>query len=145
MLYYRNRAKFADSFRLTAAWSMGVMLTFNIFFTYILPLALASKHQARTAAEEIDSFCGSPEILLCGTGFVGEEPFTAHLKTKWRMVHTLDEMTTLAGCVITAPETQHSLEGYKRKYVLQETVRKRLNYKSHKYILVKLERNDEKR
>jgi hypothetical protein len=138
VILHRKRNPGNNSTKLALTIAALVALSLNMAFSYFVPLN--PKHYARNAAAAIDEF-NAGNATLAGLGFMGEEPFTAHMRSKWRMVDKLEELDAIPVTLVLGVDRTEELETYKKTAGAREIRRKRVNYKSHRYIAVELQEN----
>ncbi|MCK5845003.1 MAG: hypothetical protein KAG97_09865, partial [Victivallales bacterium] len=122
---------------LSATFAMVVGIC--VFLVFIHPLTKATRHYARNTANYIDAFT-SEGAVVCGVGYVGEEPFTAHLKSSWVMVDKVEDLKTCPEVFVLSEDSLEDLERFSKKNALREVERKKIVYKKdHFYQLVRFE------
>ncbi len=139
LAFRKNRFRLNTAFSRFIFLAVAIGILANSYFVYVLPLAAALKPGARAVANEIDAFYGKNKYLyLVNTG---EIPFAIFLHQKWRTVDRFYSIKLPVKNIMTQKGSLKALDRYKKKYSLHEVARKNISFRSHNYVLVKLEPN----
>ena len=131
----------ADGFHsVVLSATLAMVVGVNLFFVFAYPLSKVFRHSARETAERIDAFTPDGGVV-CGVGYVGEEPFVAHLKKRWIMVDNLGNLSTPVDVLILSEDALKKLKAYEQRCGSREVKRKSIVYKKdHFYHIVALEK-----